>query len=173
MGEVVSAGGIILSDPNARLLEPSLLVLRRPKGYALPKGRVERNETVAHAARREVLEETGILAEIIGLAGMVNYEANDYDDFTNVLLGRVDNTVILFYMRALRREGDPEPGSEPLWVPQSEAIADMHHPEVGEFLGRVLSLENVAAYENAVANGQQYNGGGQQYYGIPALKAAA
>ena len=38
--------------------------------WGLPGGKVEFGETVLHAAQREVLEETGIIAKIIGMAGL-------------------------------------------------------------------------------------------------------
>ena len=173
MGEVVSAGGIILSDPNLFHIKPSLLVVNRPEGHGLPKGRVKPGETDASAALREVLEETGIEAEITGFAGEVEYEANNYDDDTDKLLGRVAKRVVLFYMDALRQAADPEPGSQPLWVPQDEAIAGMHHVEVADFLKGVLGLEDIVALEHAIPYDRQHGSSDQQHYGIPAWKAAA
>ncbi len=172
MAEVVSAGGVVLS-PLELHIERSLLVVNREGGFGLPKGKPEEGESLAGAAVRELWEETGIIARIIELAGSVEYEANRYDEETDELLGRVRKEVVLFHMEALCQGGPPEPGSQPLWVPVRLAIAGMHHREVGEFLKRVLPLEDIAADKYAVADGQQYQGGAQHYYGVPALKPAA
>jgi 8-oxo-dGTP diphosphatase len=60
----VSAGGVVLpSDLSSKcfVIKPSNLF----GPWSLPKGRVEPDETIAHAAVREVLEETGVSARIL------------------------------------------------------------------------------------------------------------
>jgi len=54
--------------------EKILLIKRKfpPLGLAFPGGFVEVGETVAFAAMREVLEETGIAAEEVGLLGVTS-----------------------------------------------------------------------------------------------------
>ena len=59
MREEISAGGVVLFG-NA------ILLLRKFNGdWVLPKGRVEEGEQRKDAALREVLEETGVKAEIL------------------------------------------------------------------------------------------------------------
>lgn len=54
-------------DPDGRLL----LTRRADNGLlVLPGGRIELGETLAQAAIREVLEETGVRIEVTGLAGI-------------------------------------------------------------------------------------------------------
>lgn len=68
MIEEVSAGGVVIFG-NA------ILLLRKFNGdYVLPKGRVEKNESIKDAALREVYEEAGVKAEIIKYIGMVHYK---------------------------------------------------------------------------------------------------
>ena len=57
---VEAAGGIILSE------EGKVLMMFRKGKWDLPKGKIDSGETVKQAARREVIEETGILEVKIG-----------------------------------------------------------------------------------------------------------
>lgn len=68
MIEEVSAGGVVIFG-NA------VLLLKKFNGdWVLPKGRVEKNEKIEEAALREVLEESGVRAEILDYIGMVHYK---------------------------------------------------------------------------------------------------
>lgn len=68
MIEEVSSGGVVIFG-NA------ILLLKKFNGdWVLPKGRVEKNESLKNAALREVLEESGVKAEIIRYIGMVHYK---------------------------------------------------------------------------------------------------
>jgi len=65
--EEVSAGGVVVFGNT-------ILLLRKFNGdWVLPKGRVEKNENTRITAIREVLEESGVKAEIIRYIGMVHY----------------------------------------------------------------------------------------------------
>ena len=64
---IVPAVTVAVRDENGRLL----LIQRSDNGlWAMPGGALEVGETVAHAAAREVLEETGIAVEINGVVGI-------------------------------------------------------------------------------------------------------
>ena len=68
MMEEISAGGLIV-------FENTILLLKKFNGdWVLPKGRVEKGETIKQAALREVLEESGVKAEILKYIGMANYK---------------------------------------------------------------------------------------------------
>ena len=67
MFEEVSAGGVVVFGNT-------ILLLRKFNGdWVLPKGRVEKDEDTRVTAIREVLEESGVKAEIIKYIGMVHY----------------------------------------------------------------------------------------------------
>lgn len=68
MIEEVSAGGVVI-------FSNTILLLKKFNGdWVLPKGRVEKNEKIEEAALREVLEESGVRAEILDYIGMVHYK---------------------------------------------------------------------------------------------------
>ena len=70
--EVRAAGGVVTRARDGRV---EVLVVHRPAydDWSLPKGKLEPGETESVAAQREVLEETGVDAEITGSAGSVHY----------------------------------------------------------------------------------------------------
>jgi 8-oxo-dGTP diphosphatase len=73
----VACAGAIVRDARGRLL-----MIRRgtPPGqglWSVPGGRVEPGETTEQAAVREVLEETGLLVQLTGLAGVVELTGPD------------------------------------------------------------------------------------------------
>ena len=73
--EETSAGGFVLAgDGTSRIA----VIGRRNRGgridWCIPKGHLEGTETIEAAALREVLEETGLEAEIIEPLGSIKYE---------------------------------------------------------------------------------------------------
>ena len=78
---------VIIYDPNL-----GVVIIRRsniPLGFALPGGFIDEGETAEAAAKREMLEETGLEVELIGLLGV--YSAPDRDPrqhtLTSVFVG--------------------------------------------------------------------------------------
>lgn len=68
----------VLAASAACFRDGKLLLARRahpPLLWTLPGGRVELGETAAHAARRELLEETGVTCEVEGFAGFREFVA--------------------------------------------------------------------------------------------------
>jgi 8-oxo-dGTP diphosphatase len=68
-----AAGGVVLRRGGDGRVE--VVVVHRPKydDWALPKGKLDREETEEHAAQREVLEETGIHGRLGPVAGRIRY----------------------------------------------------------------------------------------------------
>lgn len=68
MIEEVSSGGVVIFGNT-------ILLLKKFNGdWVLPKGRVEKGEEIKDAALREVLEESGVKAEIVKYIGMAHYK---------------------------------------------------------------------------------------------------
>jgi len=63
----ISSGGVVVFG-NA------ILLLRKFNGnWVLPKGRLEKGESIKSAALREVYEESGVKGEIVKYLGNINY----------------------------------------------------------------------------------------------------
>ena len=88
----------------------AVLLIERAKGalkgrWSLPGGHIEPGETARAAAVREVLEETGVEADLQGLV-----------DIHDVILRRADGTLLAHYLIAVFcgrwRAGEPSAGSD-------------------------------------------------------------
>ncbi len=69
----VSAGGLVLRRRVDGGFDMLLIGRGEPRSWALPKGHVEARETNEEAALREVREETGCNATIIGRLSEISY----------------------------------------------------------------------------------------------------
>jgi len=67
---VVSSGGVIFRKVDSGF---EVALVSRRNIWCLPKGLIEANETAEEAALREVKEETGLIGEIVGKIGKINY----------------------------------------------------------------------------------------------------
>ena len=67
-----SAGGAVIAVRNA-ILYVAMIATRRRTRWGLPKGAVGQGETSEAAALREVLEETGLQAEIVKPLDTIEY----------------------------------------------------------------------------------------------------
>ena len=71
--EEVSAGGVVVDGERVAVIVPTRRSAAGHKVLALPKGHVDPGETPAQAAEREVREEAGITAKLVGQLGEVRY----------------------------------------------------------------------------------------------------
>jgi ADP-ribose pyrophosphatase YjhB (NUDIX family) len=97
-----------------------LLIRRTDNGnWALPGGAIDLGESVAQAAVRETLEETGVECEVTGIVGV-------YSDPRHVILYTSDGEVrqeFSIVLTARLLHGQPTPSSESSevrWTPRSE-----------------------------------------------------
>lgn len=82
MRKEVSSGGVVIFGNT-------VLLLKKYNGdWVLPKGRVEKDETLPTAALREVQEETGVKADIIDYIGEINYKYRSiqYDEIVSKIV---------------------------------------------------------------------------------------
>lgn len=101
--------------------EDQVLLVRRGKppvrhAWSIPGGAQELDETVREAARRELAEETGVEADILGLIDVIDSITRDDD-------GRVRFHYTLVDFAAEWRSGDARPGDDVAttqWTPLAE-----------------------------------------------------
>ncbi len=133
-GFTLGASGLVIRQGNV------LLVRRMHEPYkgrrTLPGGYVDLHESLVDAARREIKEETGVEAEVIGAIG-IRQRVSDIDN----------NLVVTFLMEW--RSGEPLPDGvevdEACFVSPDEILAD---PDVIDLTK--LSVEGVARAHEGV-----------------------
>lgn len=117
MKRVFSAGGIIFKEDKGGLqfLLARNQSMTRPEVdyWGFPKGHLEEGESSKTAALREVLEETGIIAEVIEKIGDAKYIYTSKNEG-----GKIFKTVTIFLMKYLSGEAKPQDGeiSEVEWL---------------------------------------------------------
>ena len=74
MKKAVSCGGVVIFRGKILLLYKNYQ--NRYEGWVLPKGTVEPGESYEQTALREVREETGVKAKVIGYVGKSEYTFN-------------------------------------------------------------------------------------------------
>jgi 8-oxo-dGTP diphosphatase len=107
-GPLVGVGAVVVRDG-------ALLMVRRAKDparglWSVPGGRLEHGETLAQAAAREVLEETGVEVLVGGLLGVFEVPGETH-------------YVILDFLATATSDRNPAPAgdvSEARWVPFEE-----------------------------------------------------
>ena len=124
----------ILAASAACFRGGKLLLARRanpPQLWTLPGGRVEPGEAAAETARRELMEETGVEAEILGFAG-----------FREMVMrgtgGKVERHFVILAFAARWRAGEAAPGPE-------LAAIDWIEPEAISRFETTEGLEEIVA----------------------------
>lgn len=119
-----SAGGVVYRMEDGKL---DVLVCGRrdPPLWSLPKGTPDPGEGLRDTALREVEEETGVQARILGKLGTIRYFFTRTQDNT-----RCDKTVHYYLMEPIG--GDPSlhdhEFDEARWFPAEEALQAMTYP---------------------------------------------
>jgi ADP-ribose pyrophosphatase YjhB (NUDIX family) len=114
-----------LAVSAAIIRDGKVLVVRRARPpafdrFTLPGGVVESGETIAEAAMREVMEETGLAIEPVGLAGHREVIMRDGE-------GRAERHFVILCFAARWRSGEPvlnDELAEARWVEPAE-VADL------------------------------------------------
>jgi 8-oxo-dGTP pyrophosphatase MutT (NUDIX family) len=153
----VSAGGVVLAE--LRLDAAVALVARRSaRGalqWTLPKGQQEAGESVPETALREVREETGLEAELVGPLDTIDYwfvwapEQTRYHKFVHYFLMRATGGDLT------RHDQESE---EAAWFSLDRAHAVMAFPNERRLLDLIPDALR-AARERGPAGAGQWSGG--------------
>ena len=71
---IMAAGGIVVRGTHTPLI--AVVQRRKDDWWVLPKGKLKRDETGLAAAKREVVEETGLDVSVHEFLGAMSYEVN-------------------------------------------------------------------------------------------------
>lgn len=133
----VSAGGVVYrtGDDGPEICLAARRTRRRELAWGLPKGAVEPDETPEQAALREVLEESGLVAEIEHDLGTIRY----FYVWDGV---RVRKQVRFFLMRATGGDvaNHDEEMEDVRWFPARRAVKRAAYRGEREVLERAVEL---------------------------------
>lgn len=127
-----SAGGavLVLREGQPHL---AMIATREKTRWGLPKGAANRGESAEDAAVREVFEETGLVAEIVGPLETIEYFFRAGGDLIH--------KYVQFFLMAYR-EGELRPQLSEVddaeWVPLREAVVRSSFPSEKKMLEDLL-----------------------------------
>jgi 8-oxo-dGTP pyrophosphatase MutT (NUDIX family) len=132
----LSAGGVICRSHGGRF-EIALIHVRNRWG--LPKGHIERGETFAATAVREVREETGLEGKLIAKLGEIRYS---YRTKTVGEVIRINKRVHFYLLRYIRGDvaNHDHEVDEARWLPIEEAIEHLKFASERKMARRALSV---------------------------------
>ena len=129
-----SAGGVVVRGDEVAVIVPVKRNATGERVLGLPKGHPDGDETPEAAARREVLEETGVRAELIDELGEVRY--------TYERNGRRRDKVVRFYLFEYRA-GDLADHDHEIedarWLPLEQAVDELTYDGEREMVRRAIT----------------------------------
>jgi 8-oxo-dGTP pyrophosphatase MutT (NUDIX family) len=132
--EEVSAGGVVVKGEDVLVVVPTRRAANGSRVLALPKGHLDGDETDAQAAAREVREEGGVEADLLGPLGEVRYHYRRN--------GRLISKRVRFFLFRFR-SGSPADHDQEIedarWVPMTQAVNELSYPGEREMVQSALS----------------------------------
>lgn len=118
-GLILAAGGLVWKQ-TPRGSEIAIIHRARYGDWCLPKGKLEKGESLEDAALREVNEEIGCEAKITSFAGTTQYKVEGIPK------------IVLFWNMAVKGECAFKPSEEVdqvIWMTPLEALKRLYHAE--------------------------------------------
>jgi len=125
-------------DGEVLVVVPTRRAANGARVLALPKGHLDGEETEEQAAAREVREEGGVDAELVGPLGEVRYR---YRRDGRLISKRV--RFFLFRWRSGSPADHDHEIEEARWLPLEQAVAELTYPGERDMVRRVLSKTGV------------------------------
>ena len=130
-----SAGGVVVNDSGETIvIVPTRRAADGSKVLALPKGHPDDRETPQDAALREVREETGVDAELVGPLGDVRY----WYQRSGRRIAKVVQFFLFRYAGGSLDDHDAEV-EDARWMPLAEAAEGLTYAGEREMASRALS----------------------------------
>jgi 8-oxo-dGTP pyrophosphatase MutT (NUDIX family) len=130
----LSAGGVVVRGTEVIVIVPTRRDADGNRVLALPKGHVDPGETAEQAAAREVREEAGVEAELVGKLGDVRYF---YQRGGRRIFKRV--RFFLFHYRAGSPEDHDDEVEQARWMELAEAATALSYAGEREMAAKALS----------------------------------
>ncbi len=132
MKKEYSAGGVVFNDQGQ-------IIICRPTNHQIwvfPKGRIENDEDPKTTAIREVEEEAGVVAEIIDLAGEMNFI------FKHPKRGELDKTITMYVMKLLSGDVNVHDWEmeEVIWLSPEEALQKLSFEKDKQILESAIKI---------------------------------
>jgi 8-oxo-dGTP pyrophosphatase MutT (NUDIX family) len=103
------AGGVVTTQQDGGMVFLLVRASRPPFDWVLPKGHIEAGETPEQAAQREVLEESGVEADVCGSLGDATFDV------------RREQVRVRYFLMQFRRQGTAQERRETRWCSLAEA----------------------------------------------------
>jgi 8-oxo-dGTP pyrophosphatase MutT (NUDIX family) len=133
----VSSGGVVYKKQQGRPAEVALVAVKGGNIWTLPKGIVGGNESFEQTALREVAEETGLKAELVGKLGDISYWY-----FIREENSKCKKTVHFYLMKYLEGSTDDHDFEvdAAAWFPVEEALKKVTYKGDAEMLRKARDV---------------------------------
>jgi 8-oxo-dGTP pyrophosphatase MutT (NUDIX family) len=130
MGKFIEeAGAIVLRKRRSSLDVLLILTRKKPCVRIFPKGHIEPGENSAAAAKRELMEEAGVVGNLLREAGTVTYEFRGKN-----------YRVVYYFFQFDKQVSDGEQGRDPQWFSIEEAKNLLPFHEIKQLLTQNTGL---------------------------------
>jgi 8-oxo-dGTP pyrophosphatase MutT (NUDIX family) len=125
-----SSGGVVYRV-TGKDIDVVLISVKERSVWCLPKGAIDKNESLPEAALREVREETGLTAEILEKIGRISYWY-----FIKEKMNRIHKTVHFYLMRFISGSTDDHDHEvdEARWISIDEAVSALTYKSEREIM---------------------------------------